>query len=277
MTEQQTDQPAGSVIVTGAAQGIGLEIATVLLRDGWQVVLADIDEETVGRAAGELDKELGQGGNSTPVTRQATGTHRAMGVYLDVADEASVTGIFDRIEASGFAPPVAVVNNAGIQTWASLTELELADWNRTLAVNLTGCFLMTRELARRLKSQNQRGAVVNIGSGCNRLAFPKLVDYAASKGGIEMFTKTAALELGPQGIRVNCVAPGAIEVERTKQETNDYAKSWSPLTPLGRIGKPNDIAEVVSFLLRPESGFVTGQTIAVDGGVFSAARWPESY
>ena len=122
--------------------------------------------------------------------------------------------------------------------------------------------------------QGAGGAIVNIGSGCNKWPFPNLVDYTASKGGIEMLTKVAAVELGPYRIRVNCVAPGAIEIERTKAESGDYAGTWSKLTPLGRIGTPRDVGKAVVFLASDDADFITGQTIWVDGGLFTRPVWP---
>ena len=119
------------------------------------------------------------------------------------------------------------------------------------------------------------GSIVNLGSGCNKLAFPNLVDYTASKGGIEQFTKVAAAELGPHGIRVNCVAPGAIETDRTNDEADNYGEKWSQLTPLRRVGTPADLVGPVLFLESEASAFVTGQTIWVDGGVFSQSAWPQ--
>src|SRR6202023_66822 len=110
-----------------------------------------------------------------------------------------------------------LVNNAGIQTWKALLDLEEAEWDRVIDTNLKGCFLCTQRAARHMKAMGG-GRIVNIGSGCNKIPFPNLVSYTASKGGIEMFTKVAAVELGKYGIAVNCVAPGAIEIERTKQE-----------------------------------------------------------
>jgi NAD(P)-dependent dehydrogenase (short-subunit alcohol dehydrogenase family) len=99
------------------------------------------------------------------------------------------------------------------------------------------------------------------------------VDYTASKGGIEMFTRVAAIELGQYQITVNCVAPGAIEIERTKHEAGDYAASWSRITPLGRVGHPLDIGRAVAFLAGGQADFITGQTIWVDGGLFTAPNW----
>lgn len=139
--------------------------------------------------------------------------------------------------------------------------------------NLKGCFLCTQQAARFMKDQGG-GSIVNLGSGCNKLAFPSLVAYTASKGGIEMFTKEAAVELGRYGIRVNCIAPGAIESERTRAEDPDYAGTWSKLTPLRRVGRMADIPPTVLFLASPGASFITGQTIGIDGALFSQAQWP---
>jgi NAD(P)-dependent dehydrogenase (short-subunit alcohol dehydrogenase family) len=166
-----------------------------------------------------------------------------------------------------------LVNNAGVQTWKPLLELEEAEWDRTIRTNLKGCFLCTQRAARRMRDQKW-GRIVNIGSGCNKIAFPNLVDYTASKGGIEMFTKVCAIELGKYNITVNCVAPGAIEIERTRQEAGDYAGTWAGLTPMGRVGQPLDVARMVVALAGDAGDFVSGQTIWVDGGMFSRPAWP---
>ena len=117
------------------------------------------------------------------------------------------------------------------------------------------------------------GSIVNIGSGSNKVPFPNLAAYTASKGAIEMFTRVAAVELGPHGIRVNCVAPGAVEVERTTLESPDYAARWGGITPLGRVGTPADVGRAVVFLASDTGEFITGQTIGVDGGLFVQTRW----
>jgi NAD(P)-dependent dehydrogenase (short-subunit alcohol dehydrogenase family) len=202
----------------------------------------------------------------TALGRRAFAVRGNVGIAADVDRViAAVVEQFGRVDI--------LVNNAGVQTWKPLLELEESEWDRTLATNLKGTFLCTQRAARRMK-EHGGGRIVNIGSGCNKIAFPNLVDYTASKGGIEMFTKVAAVELGQYGITVNCVAPGAVEIERTKNEAGDYAGTWSKLTPLGRVGVPADVARAVAFLAGEAAAFITGQTIWVDGGLFSCPNWP---
>ena len=165
-----------------------------------------------------------------------------------------------------------LVNNAGVQTWTPFLDVTESEWDLVIRTNLKGCFLCTQTAAR---AMSRGGVVVNIGSGCNKVPFPGLVAYTASKGGIEMLTKVAAVELAPRKIRVNCVAPGAVEIERTRLEVDDYAGTWGAVTPLGRVGQPEDIARTVRFLASDDSAFITGQTIWVDGGLFTQPPWPK--
>ena len=182
--------------------------------------------------------------------------------------------MFGEVDEVASAPLRLLVNNAGVQTWCSLLELKEEDWDRVINTNLKGSFLCTQQAARRMIQHGEGGSIINIGSGANKRPFPNLVDYSASKGGLNQLTQVAAVELGPEKIRVNCVAPGAIEIERTKLEANDYAGTWAPITPARRIGYPEDVAKACVFLASDEAEFVTGQTLYVDGGLLTQAMWP---
>ncbi|MBI1896605.1 MAG: 3-oxoacyl-ACP reductase FabG [Acidobacteria bacterium] len=246
-----------TALVTGASKGIGKGIALELARNGCSVAVNYHSDE---EGAAATVREIGAMGR------------RAFSVKADVGRSADVDRMF--AESLGrFGRLDILVNNAGVQTWKALVDLEESEWDRVLATNLKGCFLCTQRGGRHMKERGG-GSIINIGSGCNKWAFPNLVDYTASKGGIEMFTKVAAVELGPHGIRVNCVAPGAIEIERTQEESGNYGETWAPLTPLGRVGTPLDVARCVVFLASEAADFITGQTIWVDGGLFSKPAWP---
>jgi 3-oxoacyl-[acyl-carrier protein] reductase len=257
-----------SVLVTGANSGIGKEIASRLAHAGYDVA---INYKVDAPAAESLAKNL-----------QAHGG-RAIAVHADVSSSSEVDEMFRTILQT-FGKLDALVNNAAIQVWKPLLEAEDAEWDRVISTNLRGCFLCTQRAARHIierfavidKKEQRSGAIVNIGSGCNKVPFPNLSSYTASKGAIEMFTKSAALELGPFGIRVNCVAPGAIDTDRTRAELPDFAGSWARLTPLRRIGTPEDVAAAVEFLLSDQASFISGQTLGVDGALFAQPRWPDS-
>ncbi|MDQ0453783.1 SDR family NAD(P)-dependent oxidoreductase [Rhizobium paknamense] len=244
------------VIVTGGSTGIGRQLVKRFCEGGDRVAFS----------------YLGAAEPAETLVAELSGS--ALALTADVGEGTAVERFFDAAcEWAGAAPDV-LVNNAGVQTWAGLLDLSEADWNRVIRTNLTGAFLNTKAAAARMAAAMRPGAIVNIGSGCNKIAFPKLVDYTASKGGVEQFTKVAAVELGPKGIRVNCVAPGAIATERTFEEAPDYGETWGKVTPLGRVGTPDDVAEAVLFLASDAARFITGQTLWVDGGLFSRPVWP---
>jgi len=245
-----------AALVTGSGGGIGREIALELGRAGCAVAVNFLVEP---ERAEETVAEL-----------RALGVD-AFGVCADVGVAADAARMVDEAVAR-FGRLDVLVNNAGVQTWTPFLDVTEDEWDRVIRTNLKGCFLCTQAAARQMTDRG--GSIVNIGSGCNKVPFPGLVAYTASKGGIEMLTKVAAIELAPHRINVNCVAPGAVEVERTRLETADYAGTWGKLTPLGRIGVPQDIASAVRFLTSSSGAFITGQTVWVDGGLFTQPPWP---
>lgn len=245
-------------LVTGAGGGVGRGIALELAAAGYRVAVNDLRAEGPAAETANLVRAAGAEAVIVPAdVASAEDVRRMMGAVVQA---------FGRLDV--------LVNNAGIQVWGALLDLAEADWDRVIATNLKGCFLCTQAAARVMKAQGHGGSIVNIGSGSNKTPFPSLVSYTASKGGIEMFTKVAACELGPYQIRVNCLAPGAIEIDRTRLERADYAGTWSQVTPLGRIGKPEDVGRAVVLIDSPAAAFITGQTINVDGGLFTRPPWP---
>jgi NAD(P)-dependent dehydrogenase (short-subunit alcohol dehydrogenase family) len=246
-----------TALVTGASKGVGKGIALELARAGCDVAVNYHGDRAGAEATAAEIAGIGR---------------RAFAVQADVGRAADIDRMFAEVSGQ-FARLDILVNNAGTQVWKPLLDLEEAEWDRVIATNLKGCFLCTQRAARRMR-QTGGGRIVNIGSGCNKAPFPNLVSYTASKGGIEMLTKVAAMELGRYGITVNCVAPGAIEIERTKLEAADYAGTWAGRTPLGRVGQPLDVARAVVFFAGVGGEFVTGQTLWVDGGLFTHPNWP---
>ncbi len=241
-------------LVTGAAKGIGRGIALELAHAGCNIIVNDFSDPA--------------GADETADMIRAT-QRQARVELADISTGDSANALFSRIEKMDI-----LVNNAGVQTFKPLIDVEEAEWDRVIATNLKGCFLCTQRAARLMRDAGRGGRIINIGSGCNRTAFPRLVAYTASKGGIETFTKVSAVELGKYGITVNCVAPGAIETERTKLEAGDYANTWAAATPLGRVGNPQDVGRAVVFLASPQADFISGQTLGVDGGLFAKPHWP---
>jgi NAD(P)-dependent dehydrogenase (short-subunit alcohol dehydrogenase family) len=246
-------------LVTGSERGIGKAIAMELARQGCRIAVnypasPDLAEHT----AAEI-RDLGVD---------------AFAVKADVGIAPEVRAMIVDV-VSRFGRLDILVNNAGVQTWTPLLDVTEEEWDFVIRTNLKGCFLCTQSAARHMKDHGG-GVIVNIGSGSNKVPFPGLIAYTASRGGIEMLTKVSAVELAPFRIRVNCVAPGAIETERTKLELPDYAGTWGRTTPLGRVGTPGDVAGAIGFLVSDAASFITGQTIMVDGGLFTQAPWPKS-
>lgn len=256
------NESSGLAVVTGASRGIGRAIALALAREGWDVAISHLGDPAEAAETEALIRATGR---------------RVLVRRCDVGRKEEVWSFYAEVQQAFGRVPGLLVNNAGIQTWSPLLALAEEDWDRVIRTNLKGCFLNTQRAAQLMVEHGVRGVIINLGSACNRVAFPGLVDYTASKGGIEQFTKVSALELGPHGIRVNCVAPGAVEHERTKLEAPDYGRKWAGITPLRRVGQTGDVARAVLFLAGAGADFITGQTLFVDGGAFSVPNWPRDY
>jgi 3-oxoacyl-[acyl-carrier protein] reductase len=257
MSTRSEDVGQQSAVVTGSSKGVGRAIAIALAEAGFNIAVNYCTDQKGAEETAEKIRALGRA---------------ALVVQADVGLKSEVDSMFDLV-LERFGVPQVLISNSGVQTWKPLLELREEEWDRTLRTNLKGTFLCTQRAARHM-AVARRGRIITIGSGCNKVPFPNLVDYTSSKGGIEMFTRVAAAELGYYGITVNCVAPGTVETERTRAEASDYAATWAPLTPLHRIGKVTDVTAAVVFLVSPQAEFITGQTLYVDGGLFTQGPWP---
>jgi NAD(P)-dependent dehydrogenase (short-subunit alcohol dehydrogenase family) len=225
------------VIVTGAGRGIGAATSRRLASDGWRVVAADID------------------GASAQSVARATG---GLAVACDVALEADVERLV-RAALSAHGRLDAIVSNAGINVRGPLSSLTLDTWNRVLAVNLTAAMLLARAGETALRAA--RGAMVLIASTRAHMSEPNTLPYSASKGGLVALTHALALTLAPD-VRVNCISPGWIDTSGAPLSPADHAQH-----PVGRVGRPEDVAGAVAYLLSDDAGFMTGAELILDGGM----------
>lgn len=241
-------------LVTGGATGIGRATALRLAREGAHVVVNYRGSE---QAAEEVAAEIRETGG------------RALAVQADVSQEDDVRELFATAADACGCPVDLLVNNAGIESEHPLLELELADWQQVLDVNLTGPFLCSRAFARGLVAAKQPGVIVNVSSVHEEIPWPGFSHYCASKGALKLFTGTIARELAPHGIRVASVAPGAIRTPINQELIDDPDKraEVERQIPWGRMGEPEEIAAAVAWLGSDEASYVTGTTLFVDGGM----------
>ena len=234
-----------TALVTGGAQGLGLAIGARLVRDGFDVVLGDVDPDAVGRAAAEVG---------------------ATGVAMDVTDDEAVAAAFARF---GDGPLDVLVNNAGIISRQPAAEFDSTQWDREMAVNLGGVMRCSRA-AFALLTRSSNPSVVNLASVGSTFGLPQRLGYSTTKSGVLGLTRTLAAEWGPHGIRVNAIAPGYIETQMMRSGFATGALDESRLldrTPLGRFGTAEEVAGAASFLVSEDASFVTGTVLKVDGGI----------
>jgi 3-oxoacyl-[acyl-carrier protein] reductase len=236
-------------VVTGAARGIGQEIAMCFAKEGARLVVCDIDCESLQSIQSQLE-EIGA---------------EVMSLEVNVAELAEVEGMENKI-LDKFGRIDILINNAGITRDSLLVRMKEQDWDAVLAVNLKGTFNCTRAVSKLMMKQRE-GRIINIASIIGLIGNAGQANYAASKAGVIGFTKSIAKELAPRGINVNAIAPGFIQTDMTAKLSGEVKDQMRQQIPLGEFGSPSDVAKVALFLASEDSAYITGQVIRVDGGM----------
>ena len=237
------------VIVTGAGEGIGYEIARSLAHQGASVILNDINAERAQQAAAEINAEGG----------------RCIGTGGDVGNVNEVRGLV-KLAIEKFGRVDIAVANAGISFYDDFFDVKPEDFNRVVAINLGGTFFLAQAAAQQMRAQGSGGRILFMSSVLGNQAAPRAMVYGMTKRGIEMLARSLGVALAPYKITVNALAPGATVTPRTLRDDPDYEPHWEVVTPTGRPAYPADIARAALFFLSPESAHITGQTLLVDGG-----------
>jgi len=236
-------------IVTGGSRGMGRAIAAALAREGAEVVVCSRNLEANRETAERIKSE---GGSAHPF-------------QVDVTDPDSVSALVKNV-VEKFGRVDILVNNAGVTADNLLLRLKEADWDRVIDTNLKGTFNCIKAVARTMIKQ-RGGKIINMASVVGMVGNPGQANYCASKAGIIGLTKSVARELASRAITVNCVAPGLIKTAMTDALTDKAKEEATKLIPLGRMGEPEDVAEVVKFLASPAADYITGEVIRADGGM----------
>ncbi|MEM8822829.1 MAG: SDR family oxidoreductase [Pseudomonadota bacterium] len=240
----------GRALITGAARGLGLEIARALGNAGHDIMICDVDRTALDQAFQDL----------SPVSAQR----------CDISDPAEVASMFDRLEAAGQGIDI-LVNNAGTSVVKPFLDLTWEDWQRVMEINLSGAFCCAQRAAIGMRARGRGGRIVNITSISGQRGGTGRAAYGASKGGLETLTKVMAVELAEYGITCNAVAPGPVATELARAtHSSETVATYENLIPLERYGTPEEVASAVVYLASNAASYITGQTLNVDGG-FSAA------
>ena len=237
------------IVITGAARGIGFAIAEAFAQQHAIVVIIDIATEAVEKAVANLRaKEL-----------------KAFGYTGNVTDSAGIESLFAQIVQS-HGQIDCLINNAGITRDNLVLRMKEEEWQLVMEINLKGSFICTQKAFKHMMKA-RKGSIINITSVIGIMGNAGQANYAASKGGLIAFTKSCAKEFSPRGVRVNAVAPGFIETEMTATLSPEIRAEYAKVIPLQKMGSPVDVANLCLFLASDEAGYITGQTIAVDGGL----------
>ena len=237
-------------LVTGASRGIGHAIALALARAGARVV----GTATSAEGAAKIGAALASHG------------YNGRGAVLDAGVGASIDALVAELDAAGELPTI-LVNNAAITRDMLLLRMKQEDWDQVIATNLTAVFRLSKACVRRMMKE-RRGRIINLTSVVGLTGNPGQANYAAAKAGLLGFTKSLAQELASRGITVNAVAPGFIDTDMTRALTDEQRAALLTRVPLGRLGTPEDIAAAVLFLASPEAGYISGETLHVNGGMY---------
>ena len=238
-----------TALVTGASRGIGKSIAGRLADDGFFVVGTSTTDSGVENIQGWLGD-------------------RGIGLMMRVEDSVLVEASVQRI-SKRCGDVSVLINNAGITRDSLLVRMKDDEWSDVIETNLAGTFRLCKSVLRSM-IKARWGRIVNVGSVVGRMGNPGQTNYAASKAGIEGFTRALAQEVGSRGITANCVAPGFIDTDMTAALGDEQVDNLAATIPLGRIGSPRDVASAVSFLVSEDAGYITGETLHVNGGLYSA-------
>jgi len=248
-----------TALITGAGCGIGFEIAKQLAANGSHVFLNDIDENLCKQAADTIRSSYD--GRCTP----APGDCSDLGFIKSMVQQAAATGEISK-----------VIANAGITTYGAFLDFTETQFNHLTDINLKGTFFLLQEASKQMIERKTNGRLLIMSSVTGVQAHSELVAYGMTKAALRMLTRALVTELTPHGILINCIAPGAVETERTLSDDPEYRKHWGAVYPTGRPCLPEDIAKAALFLLSDQNEMINGQTLIVDGGWTGLGLMPES-